>query len=76
MQTKLSILQGHMATGRWVEALRLANSFQQLGKHAKPIRDAWDAHQSPSFYKQIGKDPAALWEAGKAALVARYGPEA
>ena len=72
MRTKLSFVIEAMNAGDWREALRLAAKFPQLGEQAKAIRDGNEAFVRPDFYRQIHKDPAALIEAGKAALIARY----
>lgn len=72
MKTKLSILREHMAAGRWREAIRLAARFPQLGDQRGAILDAQLAYTSPDFCRGIRKDPAALIEAGIAALRARY----
>lgn len=70
--TKYSRLRAMMDAGDWTGALRLANSFGQLGAHAKPIRQAWAAQTRPEFYRQLKQDPAALVAAGIEALKARY----
>jgi hypothetical protein len=62
-----------MATGRWREALKLAASWQQLGTEAKAIRQGWEGYARPEFQRQLRRSPEALIEAGKAALVRRYG---
>lgn len=71
-QTKLSILLGHMSAGRWDDALRLANSFANLGNHAERIRRAWNAMQRPQFYRELGHDVDALIADGQQALRERY----
>ena len=71
--SKLSILRAHMAAGEWRAALRLAARFPQLGNAKADITRAWEAIQRPEFYASIGKDPAALIDAGIAALRRRYG---
>ena len=71
--TKLSILRGFMSRGDWVSAMRLANSFGRLGEQTEAIRRAWSAHQNPQIYRDMGRDPDALWTAGIAALRERYG---
>lgn len=69
METKLAILRGLVATDRWREALKLAASWPDA---AKEVRQAWEACARPDFQRQLGRDPDALIEAGKAALKARY----
>lgn len=72
METKLSQLLAMMERGEWEGALRMAAKFPDLGEHKRAITLAWDSFQSPSLYRQMGRDPAALWAAGVAALKARY----
>lgn len=61
-----------MEAGDWHGALRMAAGFGRLGEEKEPITRAWAAIQNPGFYRQIGKDPAALEAAGIAALKAKY----
>lgn len=72
METKLSRLKALAASGDWHGALRIAAKFPQLGEHKRAITTGYEAATRPNFYLQIGKDPAALVEAGKQALRARY----
>ena len=70
--TKLAKLEGFMADGDIKSALRLANSFPQLGDEKKAITQAWSALNNPDFYREIGHCPDALVAAGIAAIRARY----
>jgi hypothetical protein len=70
--TKLSVLLAAIAAERWPEALRIAARFPDLGAHRAAILDAHQACVNPRWARSLGKDPAALIAAGKAALVARY----
>ena len=71
-ETKLSQLRRMMTAEDWEGALRMAARFPDLGKQKAAITRAWDARQSPGLYRQMGKDPEALWQAGIAALRERY----
>ena len=71
-QTKLSILKTFMATGDFRSALHLAAGWADLGTHKDAIQRGWSAFLSPSFYREIGKDPEALIAAGIAAIKERY----
>jgi len=71
--SKLSLLKEAWTRGDKSGALRIAAKFQELGEHKEAISRAWQAIQDPEFYRAIGKDPAALIEAGYAALKERYG---
>lgn len=72
MATKLAQLKTAAASGDWREALRIAARFPQLGEHKRAIVTAHECLAHPGFYSQLGKDEAALIEAGKAALRDRY----
>lgn len=70
-RSKLSILREHMDAGRWVEALRLASRFPDLGEHRAAITRAHGCLSNPRFFSQLVDCDTAI-EAGKAALVERY----
>ena len=72
-RTKSAIIREHMARGEWREAISRASKLPRLDKHRIPILDAQGAYTNARFYTQIGKDPAALIEAGRVALVERFG---
>ena len=72
MQTKLSKLKAAAKSGDLPGALRIAARFPQLGAEKGVITRAWNAHQSPGFYRQIGQDPDALFQAGITAMKAKY----
>ena len=73
MQTKLSQLLDLIAAHDWNAAIRLAAKFPRLGPHRDDILRAKDALLQPDFYHQIGRDPAALIDAGKRAILSRFG---
>jgi len=70
---KIAAVRTAMARADWPDAIRLAAKFPRLGEQAGAIRAANEAVQRPAFQRQIGRDPAVLIEAGKAALIERYG---
>ena len=72
-ETKLNKLKKFMAAGDHTAALRLANSFGQLGPQKEAITRAWAALQNPEFYRAIGRPPEALIATGLAAIRERYG---
>lgn len=75
METKLSIVKRHMRAGDWQEAIRLAARFPRLGEHRNAVLDAHGAYTNPRFYVQIGRNLDALKDAGRQALLARFGLE-
>lgn len=72
METKASQLRKMISDGDWHGALRMAARFPRLGEHKEAIQLGWSALTNRSFYKQIGKNPDVLIEAGIAALKQRY----
>lgn len=70
---KLDAVLAAMAVGDWREATRLAAKFPRLGRHSRAIMQAHEAYTRPDFQRQIGRCPAALIAAGKAALIEKYG---
>jgi hypothetical protein len=71
--TKTSIIRGHMARDDWRSAIRVAARLPRLDIHRGAILDAHMAYTNPRFAQQIGKDCGQLIEAGRLALVARFG---
>ena len=72
-QTKTSIIRSFMAAGDWRRAIAAASRLPRLDKHRNQILDAQGAYTNERFYRQIGKCPAALIDAGRAALIERFG---
>ena len=69
---KLDAVLDAMRAGHWDIAIQLAAKFPRLGAEAANITRAREAILRPDFMRQLGKDPSALIEAGKAALLRRY----
>jgi hypothetical protein len=70
---KIDALRAYMASGDWDAAILLAAKFPRLGCQQRAIEQAREALLRPAFQRQLGRSPAALREAGIAALKARYG---
>lgn len=73
MKPKIEIVREMMAAGDWRGATLFAAKFPQLGARRAAILSAREAYLRPGFQRQIGKDPEALIEAGRAALLGRFG---
>ena len=71
--TKSSAIRAAMAADDWRRAISLAARLPRLDKHREAILDAQGAYTNARFYVQIGKDPQALIEAGRVALIERFG---
>lgn len=72
MKLKIEILREHMEAGNWDAAIKFAAKFPQLGNERNAILSAKDAINNPRFYRQLKKDPVALIEEGRLALLRRY----
>ena len=66
--SKLAKVLAAMDAGDWRKAIGIASKFGELGAQRDDILRAQSAYQSPDFYSQLGHDPEAIIEAGKAAL--------
>lgn len=73
MDTKLSAVRAAMDAGDWTTAIRLAARFPRLGAHREAILDAHTAITNPRWTLGLRRDPAADIEAGRLALMDRYG---
>jgi hypothetical protein len=72
MDTKLSELKAAAARDDWQTAVSIAARFPRLGAIRNAVLDAHTAFQNPRFLRQIGRDPQAAIDAGRAALIAAY----
>ena len=72
LQSKLSVIRDHMASGRDRDALKLAASFARLGDEKEAITRGWEAMARPDFYRAIGRDPETLVRAGLDAIRLKY----
>ena len=70
---KLDPVLDAMRREDWPKAITLAAKFPRLGPEQPDIMRAREAILRPAFQRQLGKDPAELIAAGKAALIRRYG---
>jgi hypothetical protein len=73
MLNKSEQIRAAWAAGDQIGALRIASRFFDRSPETAVIRRGWEAHTSPVFYRQIGKDPAAMTQAGLDALAAKLG---
>ena len=70
--TALQKLKDLWVAGEFRRALKLAASWPRLGNHKTPIERGWAAISNPSFYRQLGKNPYALYHTGLRAVADRY----
>jgi len=73
MKKKIDIVKELLANGQNEKALSIASKWPRLGKYRDDILNAQSALLSPSFYKQIGKDPIETFKKGVASLKAHVG---
>lgn len=57
---KLAQVKACWEAGDKLGALRIASKFFDRSPETLAFKRGWDAHSNPDFYRQIGKDPAAL----------------
>lgn len=72
MKTAIQKLRELWEAGEYRKALKLAASWPRLNEHAGAIHQGWAAASNPCFYRQLGKNPTALYVAGLRALADRY----
>lgn len=72
MNKKIDIIKALIAEGKLHKALAMASKFQRLGAHREAIVLGHDAHAHADMYRQMGKNPEDLVNAGISALLARY----
>ena len=72
MQSKSDTIRDHLAAGDQLGALRIASRFFDRGADTDVFKRGWGAHQNPSFYRQIGRDPEALVTAALQRLAAKF----
>jgi hypothetical protein len=68
----LDLIRALVRAGRWDEAILVAAKFPDLGDQAEAIQRGREAIQRPAFQRQLKRDPEALIEAAKAALLERW----
>lgn len=73
MIPKIVQLRAAMSSDDWRQAVSIAAKFPRLGKARDAVLAAREAFERPEFQRQIGRDPAAIIEAGKIALRVQYG---
>ncbi len=73
MLNKSEQIRAAWAAGDQIGALRIASRFFDRSPETAVIRRGWEAHTSPVFYRQIGKDPAAMTQAAFDVLAAKFG---
>ncbi len=73
MRPKIDFVRDAMRADDWRLAICLAAKFPALGDEKAAIMKAHEACVRPDFQRQLGRCPDELIEAGKAALIRRYG---
>ena len=73
MQKKIDIVKELLANGEDKKALSIASKWARLGIYRDAILDGQSCQLSPSFYKQLGKDPIDTFKKGIEALKLHVG---
>lgn len=71
--SKTDQLTAAWRAGDKIGALRIASRFFDRSPETQIFKRGWDAHNNPSFYRQLGRDPDALTNDALAALAAKFG---
>lgn len=64
-----------LCDGNMAKAITIASKFFDKSADTQLFKQAKSAMENTSFYKQIGKDPAAIIAAAEARLIERFGTE-
>jgi len=73
MQSKLDQIRSAWESGDKIAALRIASRFFDRSPETKAFKRGWDAHQNPDFFRQIGKDPAAITAEAISVMATKFG---
>ena len=73
MKSKTEMLKDAILhDGNMAKAITIASKFFDKSADTQLFKQAKSAMENPSFYKQIGKDPAAIIAAAEARLIHRF----
>ena len=72
LQTALARVRGLWDRGDYRNALKTVAAWSRLGDARDDIRTGWAAVGSPDMYREMGRDPDALYVAGLDAVARRY----
>ena len=72
MITKSDQIKAHLSAGDNLKAISMASKFFDRGEDTHLFKQAQSAAQNPGFYRQIGKDPAAIIAAAVVRLTQRF----
>lgn len=70
--TKTDQIRAAWQSGNRMAALRIASRFFDRSDDTRTFKRGWDAAQNPAFYRQLGKDPAAITEAALTRIAIRF----
>lgn len=73
MKKQIDIVKELLANGENEKAISKASKWARLGEHKEAIQNAQSSRLSPSFYRQIGKDPDETFAKGLSALKEHVG---
>jgi hypothetical protein len=72
MQTKLDQVRAAWMRGDRIGALRIASRFHDRSDATKLFQRGMQAHLHPEFFRQIGRDPAALTAEALRVMAAKF----
>ena len=71
-QSKMDQIRAAWAAGDELGALKIASKFIDRSDDTRLFNQGYGAHLRPEFYRQIGRDPAAMTEAAIVALARKF----
>jgi len=71
-KTKSQQIRDALNAGDEISALRIAAHFHDRSSRTKVYKRGIDAHNHPSFYRQLGKDPEQLIATALAVLRSHF----
>jgi len=72
VKTKTQQIRDAWARGEKFRALGIAAKFYDRGADTKVFQRGWNAHKSPDFYRQLGRDPEAMVAAALDLLARKF----
>jgi hypothetical protein len=74
MESKSAQIRHALSVGNVTKAISLASKFHDRSQDTKLFKLAQSAIINPSFFRQIGKDPDAIINEARLALISKMGP--
>jgi len=73
VKAKTQLIRDKLAAGDHVAALRIAAKFHDRSAATLTYKRGFDAHNHPSFYRQLGRDPELVTAEAIRLLISKFG---